>query len=86
MKHTIKDRLIAGLLALGWKQVEGRSSKYTTFERPGTNRRMFVGSNGALRIGRCATNSVSAQQTQLYAECLKMGDAALDPIKQYTNW
>jgi len=76
---TYKEQLIRGLLALGWKVDDtSASSKYKAFTSPfGEDQRLFVGSNGALRSGRVATQSHSIgdpqHQTSYYIKVLKAG-------------
>lgn len=58
---TFKERLEAGLRALGYAQVHSHTQKYTSWMHPDlpADRTLFVGPNGALRVGRCASKSVS---------------------------
>lgn len=72
MKLTLAERLAYGLTKVGWTEVQNPRSHYREFARPGTDRRMFVGKAGALRIGRCASQSSSAQYTSLYKELLAL--------------
>lgn len=75
-KQTYKERLIAGLLALGW--VKESVGRYTVFTKADSLDKMFVGEKGALRYGRCATKSISigdpgtARHT-MYAKVLEAG-------------
>ncbi len=59
MKLTFKERLIAGLLAMGYVVDNTDKSRYTAFVKLGQKRKLFVGENGALRVGRCASKSFS---------------------------
>ena len=64
-KATIREKLIEQLLAEGQSEVAPRSrktsSKYVTFttDQPGVF--YFVGKAGALRKGRCVTESISLE-------------------------
>lgn len=55
------DRLVAGLKTLGFKEdYSSRSAKYTCLVHPtNAQSKYFVGRNGALRAGKCATQSYS---------------------------
>lgn len=81
---TYKQRLIRGLLALGYTQVESASRKYEVFQKLRSDDgsilcRLHVGKAGALRSGHTATNSRSIgtpdNQTTFYAGILKAGEA-----------
>lgn len=79
MKTTYAERLIAGLLALGWQlDTRNGSAKYTAFTKPTTANKAFVGPHGALRIGECATRSYSIgdanNQTAKYLMVLKASE------------
>lgn len=80
-KHTLHDRLVAGLLALGWSKDHTDKSRYDAFMHPKRQAKLFVGTNGALRSGECASRSFSigdaARQTPAYSHYLAAGDAAL---------
>lgn len=75
-KLTFKERLIAGLLALGWRQDNSDRSRYTAFVNHGAPK-LFVGENGALRMGECASRSHSVgdpnRQTKFYTQVLEAG-------------
>lgn len=82
-----QERLIVGLLAMGFKPAEHRSGKYKAFFRSEfdrDNRKVyyFVGPSGALRKGHCASDSFSigdpARQSPAYKLILEKGDKALD--------
>jgi len=72
---TYKERLTAGLLALGWREVNTASGKYTAFTdgKAGTPI-LYVGNAGALRVGSCASQSHSigdpVRQTAFYQKVL----------------
>jgi hypothetical protein len=55
---TIREKMIAGLQAMGFEKVHGRTSKYEVFFHGDKN--WYVGVSGALRIGKNATDSISA--------------------------
>jgi hypothetical protein len=82
-----QERLIAGLLALGFTACPSRSGKYQAFNRNELDKEnrdvyLFVGSSGALRKGHCASDSFSigdpARQSPAYRLILEKGDKALD--------
>lgn len=80
---TLHDRLLAGLMAAGHRQVPSKS-KYTTLahrDMPGMF--YFLGAAGALRKGECASRSRSigcpAYPSAAWNEYLAMGDKALAP-------
>lgn len=79
-KHTFEERLVAGLLADGWHEVPA-SSRYRTFEKAGKPH-VFVGSSGALRMGRTASSSRSVgdpqRQTTIYQAILALGTDKLE--------
>ncbi len=74
---TFRERLIAGLLALGYKRDLTDRSHYEAFTRPGLDDKLFVGTNGALRKGHCASKSWSigdaTRQTPVYSQILAKG-------------
>lgn len=73
MKHTLRTRLIAGLLESGYEAIAGRSGKYKTFRKADDT--MHVGRGGALRRGRTITASASMLDTGTYRKILSIGDA-----------
>ena len=79
MQRTYKERLEAGLQALGWQADTTGSGKYSAWRKAGMKSKAFVGSNGALRLGECASRSFSVgdatRQKGFYAEVLAKGDA-----------
>ena len=79
--YTLKERLTAGLLALGWQACPTGSGKYTCFTHSerGPEHKRFVGSSGALRSGRSASNSISLNfgDDRIYKAVLEAGDKAL---------
>lgn len=83
MKHTYKERLIAGLKALGYSVDKTNRSKYTALTHPGRELKSFIGANGAFRIGKSASNSTSigdpGNQGGAYKKVLRKGDEALTP-------
>lgn len=87
-KHTIKERLVAGLQAKGWQPCPKRTtSKLQAFEKAGVRSVVFVGVNGALRSGRTASDSYSLERTAAYADVLSYGTAVLEakdnPAQRY---
>ncbi len=55
MKKTLREKYIAGLLALGYAQIDSRSSKFEVFAKPGTPVPFFfVGKSGSLRFSNVA--------------------------------
>lgn len=84
MANTYQERLIAGLKAKGWREDRTDKSKYTAFTTAGVSGKLFVGPNGALRQGDCASKSHSigrpTTQSKVYLQFLVAGDQALDPI------
>lgn len=84
MKHTFHDRLCAGLEAKGWKRDLTDRSRYDAYFHPQSvqNVRYFVGPNGALRQGECASRSHSVgdavePHTKIYRVFLDAGDTHL---------
>jgi len=80
---TFKERLIAGLHAKGWKECSTKSH-YAAFQHPEREETLFVGENGALRVGRCASASHSvgdpSRRTNFYTSILVEGDKALSAL------
>jgi len=76
-KLTFCERLIAGLLAYGWHRDLTNRSKYEAFTHSDRKQKLFVGPNGALRTGECASRSVSigdaGNQTTFYQSLLAKG-------------
>jgi hypothetical protein len=79
--HTLKERLSAGLQALGWRQIPGRS-KYETWTKSTQKHLLFVGTHGALRAGPCASKSWSIGDSMnrraFYMEVITEGDKVLE--------
>ncbi len=77
---SYEKRIAAGLVTRGWEETEG-VSKYRVFRASHTTAKLFVGKNGALRIGHSATESRSIGnpkgQTHLYSNILADGDKVL---------
>lgn len=61
---TQTERIIAGLQAAGWTEIEGRTSKARTFTKPGQANLFFVGRAGSLRFGLSYTTSWSAEKSK----------------------
>lgn len=84
MKKTFKERLEAGLKAMGYREVPAGtgSRKYTVFvkddSKPG---KLFVGKAGALRSGRTVSDSFSVgdpgNMSAVYQRILTAGDTQL---------
>lgn len=83
---TYKERLIAGLKAMGYVEDPNDRSKYVAFKDRNSHLKLFVGNAGALRKGRCASDSFSlgdpSRQTAFYQTVLLNGDAT---FKQKVN-
>lgn len=75
---TYEQRLIAGLVAMGWQEDRTDRSRYTAFRKLGAESRVFVGPSGALRIGANASSSHSigdpSRQTAAYLRVLNAGN------------
>ena len=80
-KQTLEQRLIAGLIALGYQQdLQSRSTRYTVFLDPENDKnvtlagrepcKLFVGHSGALRRGITVDRSYSIQGGSLYRDAL----------------
>lgn len=80
---TFQERLIAGLHRRGFIEYQS-GSKYRSFTKDGST--FFVGSRGALRTGRNASNSISvgepSNQNKFYVELLVDGDVQLQRKKE----
>lgn len=81
-QQTFEARLVAGLVALGWTEERGVTRKYRVFTKGNPENRFFVGPSGALRLGKCATDSRSAGcpsgfQSKAWHLILTAGDKAL---------
>lgn len=61
---TQTERIIAGLQAAGWTEIEGRTSKARTFTKPGHANFFFVGRAGSLRFGLSYTTSWRAEKAK----------------------
>lgn len=78
---TYAEKLKNGLLALGWREDKTDRSKYTAFTHPDPIKRqfkLFVGPNGALRKGECASRSYSigdaSHQSEFYKHVIAQGE------------
>ncbi len=69
---------MAGLTSLGWRLDVNDKSKYEAYRKPGDKHKLFVGPNGALRSGECASRSFSmgdaTRLTPFYKSILEAGD------------
>jgi len=54
-----REKVIEFLKQRGCKEVESKSGKYKKFSRPTRKDFYFVGRNGALRVGKNASQSIS---------------------------
>lgn len=77
---TYAERLAAGLIAMGFKEVPSKSKKYREF-RQEKFRNYYVGKAGALRAGDSASGSWSMgdpnHQNSTYKTVLRDGDRLL---------
>lgn len=77
---TYAERLTKGLLAMGWKIDHGDRSRYVAFTHVGHKFKLFVGPNGALRSGTCASKSSSigdaTRQGSFYKGIVQRGTPA----------
>lgn len=64
MMPTIRDRLRAALLARGYTETPGRTTRYVTMTKPGAPT-LFLGKAGALRAGPNVTLSVPQERLRL---------------------
>jgi hypothetical protein len=55
-KMTIEETIVAGLVAMGFKEIDSKSRKYRLFPRVHDSYIYFVGKAGALRIGPSLSN------------------------------
>lgn len=82
MKHTLRERLEAGLIALGYNQVESKTRKATTWQKEDEGDYLyFVGRKGSLRVGLNYTHSWASLNVD---EVLSVGDNALAHSEQKT--
>ena len=81
MNHTLRERLEAGLIALGYNQVADTTKRATRWTTKVEHIYYFVGRNGSLRIGKTYTQStlVSDLFRQLV---LKLGDDNLWQVQE----
>ena len=81
---TWKEKLVAGLLAMGFTQdVNIRSQKYVAFTHPSRHDTLFVGKSGALRAGLTASTSYSvgdpSAQSGLYRMIISKSETPTTP-------
>ena len=65
-----RDKIIAGLQQLGYKRVPTKSRKYVAMEAmtsQGFPRRVFIGSKGAVRVGKTISESFSCDNIRSVA-------------------
>lgn len=81
-RYTFCERIERGLVASGWTRDWTDRSKYAAWIKQGESSKLFTGPSGALRKGRCASDSISigdpANQRSLYADLLSIGEQALE--------
>lgn len=71
-KQTKRDKIVESLLKAGHEEMECKSGKYRQFTVMGRDEEFFfVGKKGALRIGKCATKSLSLTNSTFYKNLLK---------------
>lgn len=66
----LQDEIIKGLVVLGYMRVYNvRTKKYIVLERQTVQgiRRVFVGKNGAVRVGDTVSDSISSPQLKAIA-------------------
>ena len=56
-KLKLREKMVLVAQALGGVEIDSRSGKYRTFQRPNNEKLLFVGKAGALRSGTCASKS-----------------------------
>ena len=93
MSKTYKERLEAGLVALGYRLVPGVSRKYVAYHKEPSKSKLFVGKLGALRSGTSATGSFSlgdpSNMTAVYQRILAAADGKLatpKPFQYVVHW
>jgi len=59
---TKREQLVNALISNGAVEVESRTRKYLTFQFPNGRLLYFVGKSGALRCGKCASQSFSVSE------------------------
>lgn len=64
---------IDGLIAMGWTEIEGRSTLSKTFVHSDFEYKMFVGRGGSLRIGKMKTKSRSMTDSPYHKKVLVRG-------------
>ena len=84
--YTYKERLTAGLVAIGWVLDRNDRSKYDAYVKvSGGSQKLFVGPSGALRSGECASRSYSVgcpgMEGGFYTKLLQRGDTALAQVR-----
>jgi hypothetical protein len=78
MKKTLREKYIAGLLALGYARIDSLSSKFEVFTKAGSSATFFfVGKSGSLRFStvRRVDSSVPASDRTKIA-IISKGEAA----------
>lgn len=85
---TFAERLRIGLRSAGYQPDPSDRSKYEAFTHPSyPGSKLFVGPNGALRQGRCATESWSlgdpTRRTPLYLKFLAADNPTTKGVMNY---
>ena len=59
MKMNKQDSISQQLLDMGFKEIQGRATRYRVFERPELSRKLYIGRRGAIRYGFNLARSIS---------------------------
>ena len=84
-RNTIKERLEAGLTALGWRKEQSGGARVAGWTHVNYKTKIFVGDNGGFRAGQSKSQSHSvcfAGVHPFYTQCLVAGDKALAATPQ----
>lgn len=73
-KITQREKLKRALEARGYREVQTASFRYVAMEKPGEERRFFLGEAGACRFGRVASKATAVLETTRQ-RLLKEGEA-----------
>ena len=58
-KMNKQDSISQQLLDMGFKEIQGRATRYRVFERPELSRKLYIGRRGAIRYGKTLDTSIS---------------------------
>jgi len=58
-KMNKQDSISQQLLDMGFKEIQGRATRYRVFERPELSRKLYIGRRGAIRYGVNLATSIS---------------------------